>query len=96
MYSILYSILYSVLYSVPLQTEGVQSVSLLVLRLEQPEVGLPFVADNFATSKTPDWNDHFEASMKLELEKLVLKVTNVFKRVSFTNFRHKLNRGTKS
>ena len=42
----------------PLQTESVQSVSLLVLSLQQTEVGLPLVPDDFAAGETSDGNYH--------------------------------------
>ena len=42
----------------PLQAEGVKSVSLLVLGLQQPQVRLPLVADDFAAGEASDGNDH--------------------------------------
>ena len=42
----------------PLETEGVESVSLLVLSLEEAEVSLPLVPDHFAAGETPDGNYH--------------------------------------
>ena len=42
----------------PFQAEGVESVSLLVLSLEEAEVSLPLVPDHFAAGETPDGNYH--------------------------------------
>ena len=44
----------------PLQTERVQSVSLLILGLEEPEVSLPLVSNHFATGETSDGNYHVD------------------------------------
>ena len=42
----------------PLQTQRVQSVSLLILGLEEAEISLPLVPDHFATGETSDGNYH--------------------------------------
>ena len=42
----------------PLQAEGVKSVSLLVLGLQQPQVSLPLVADDLAAGEAADRDDH--------------------------------------
>ena len=44
--------------AIPLQTESVESVSLLVLSLEETEVSLPLVSDDFAAGETSDGNYH--------------------------------------
>ena len=48
----------------PLETQSVQSVSLLVLSLEQAEVSLPLVPDDFAAGETSDGNDHNAAVLQ--------------------------------
>ena len=48
----------------PFETESIESVSLLVLSLEQTEVGLPLVANNLATGETSDGDNHLDI-MKL-------------------------------
>ena len=45
-------------YVSPLEAEGIQRVPLLVLRLQQAEVGLPLVADHLAAGEAADGDDH--------------------------------------
>ena len=42
----------------PFEAEGIQRVALLVLRLQQAEVGLPLVADHLAAGEAADGDDH--------------------------------------
>ena len=42
----------------PFEAEGIQRVTLLVLCLQQAEVGLPLVADNLAAGEAADRDDH--------------------------------------
>ena len=42
----------------PFETEGVESVSLLVLCLKEAQVGLPLVTDHLAACEASDGDDH--------------------------------------
>ena len=42
----------------PFEAEGIQRVALLVLCLQQAEVGLPLVADHLAAGEAADGDDH--------------------------------------
>ena len=42
----------------PFETESIESVSLLVLGLQQTQVGLPLVANNLATGEASDGDNH--------------------------------------
>lgn len=50
--------------AVPLQAQGVQGIPLSVLGLQQPEVGLPLVPDDFAAREATHRNDHGAAGQQ--------------------------------
>ena len=67
---------------VPLQSEGVQGVSLLVLGLEEPEVGLPLVSDHFAAGETSDGNYH--SAEETDFSEIFISSFNYIRKVDMT------------
>ena len=45
-------------FVLPFEAQSIQSVTLLILSLQQSKVGLPFVPDDFATCEASDGDDH--------------------------------------
>lgn len=44
--------------AIPLELERVKSISLIIVALEQSDVGFPPMADDLSARETANWDDH--------------------------------------
>ena len=44
----------------PFETQSIECIPFLIFRLQQTQVGLPFVANNLATGEASDRDNHFD------------------------------------